>query len=94
MHSAIIRLFIVLGVTLAVCEAGEVLCLQRVPIYSCASMSCPVISDAVTDEHYSCDCFEIKKVSGKKKTWFKIELSNGNHGYVTDDHCSANVPPC
>ncbi|CAF3944340.1 unnamed protein product, partial [Adineta steineri] len=92
MYSAIIRLFIVLGIALAICEATYVQCLQRVPIYSCASASCSYIDHAITSDHYPCDCFEIEKVSGKKKTWFKIELSNGRHGYVTDDHCSGDVP--
>ncbi|CAF0942855.1 unnamed protein product [Adineta steineri] len=90
MCSTIIRLFIVLGIVLAVCEASYVLCLRRQPIHSCASMSCPVISSAVTHDHYPCDCFKIENVLGKKKTWYKIELPNEKHGYVTDDHCSNN----
>ncbi|CAF0904182.1 unnamed protein product [Adineta steineri] len=94
MCSTIIRLFIVLGIVLAVCEASYVQCLQRVPVYSCASMSCSVVGNAVTDEHYPCDCFKIEKVLGGKKTWFKIELPNGKHGYVTDNHCSGDVPHC
>ncbi|CAF1281631.1 unnamed protein product [Adineta steineri] len=94
MHLAIIRLVIILGIALAVCEAGHVLCLQRQPILTCESMSCPVISDAITSKHYPCDCFEIEIVSGKKRKWYKIELPNGNHGYVTDTNCSGNVPQC
>ncbi|CAF0843683.1 unnamed protein product [Adineta steineri] len=94
MCSTIIRLFILLGIALAVCEATYVRCSQRVPIYSCASMSCSVAGGAVTDERYPCDCSKIEKLSGKKKTWFKIELPNGKHGYVTDAHCSGDVPPC
>ncbi|CAF1006580.1 unnamed protein product [Adineta steineri] len=86
---AIIRLFIILGIALAICEAGDVMCLQRVPIHTCASMSCSYVGYAVTSEHYPCDCFKIENVLGKKKTWYKIELANG-HGYVTDDHCSNN----
>ncbi|CAF1552061.1 unnamed protein product, partial [Adineta steineri] len=93
MCSTIIRLFILLGIALAVCEATYVRCSQRVPIYSCASMSCSVAGGAVTDERYPCDCSKIEKLSGKKKTWFKIELPNGKHGYVTDAHCSGDVPP-
>ncbi|CAF0775237.1 unnamed protein product [Adineta steineri] len=77
-------------IVLAVCEASYVLCLRRQPIHSCASMSCPVISSAVTHDHYPCDCFKIENVLGKKKTWYKIELPNEKHGYVTDDHCSNN----
>ncbi|CAF4129192.1 unnamed protein product [Adineta steineri] len=94
MFLAIIRLSIVFCIALAVCEATYVRCSRRVPIYSCAKMSCSVVGDAVTDEHYPCDCFEIKKVSGIKQTWFKIELRNGKHGYVTDHHCSGAVPHC
>ncbi|CAF4065315.1 unnamed protein product, partial [Adineta steineri] len=81
MSLAIIRLFIILGIALAVCEASYVQCLQRVPVYSCASMSCSVVGNAVTDEHYPCDCFKIEKVLGRKKTWFKIELPNDPFGF-------------
>ncbi|CAF0924833.1 unnamed protein product [Adineta steineri] len=91
---AIIRLFIILGIALAVREAADVLCLQKQPIHSCASMSCRVISSAVTSEHYPCDCFETEKVLGKKRKWYKIELPDAKHGYVTDDNCSGKVPPC
>ncbi|CAF0775219.1 unnamed protein product [Adineta steineri] len=96
MCSTIIRLFIILGIALAVCEAGHVLCLRRQPIHSCESMSCPVISDAVTLKHYPCECFEVEIVLGKKKKWYQIELPDGQQGYVTDDHCSSNgnVPQC
>ncbi|CAF0904447.1 unnamed protein product [Adineta steineri] len=94
MCSTIIRLLIVLGIALAVCEATYVQCSRRVPIFTCAKMSCPDAGWAVTSQHYPCVCFEIKKVSGKTKTWFKIELPNGKHGYVTDDHCSGDVPQC
>ncbi|CAF1014366.1 unnamed protein product [Adineta steineri] len=90
MVSNIIRLFIILGIALAVCEASYVLCLRRVRIHTCESMRCPDVGWAVTSDHYPCDCFEIEILSGKKKTWYKIELPNGNHGYVTDDHCSNN----
>ncbi|CAF0903878.1 unnamed protein product [Adineta steineri] len=94
MFLAIIRLSIIFCITLAVCEATYVRCRQRVPIYSCASMSCSVAGDAVADDHYPCDCFKIEKVLGRRQTWFKIELPNGHHGYVTDDHCSGDVPHC
>ncbi|CAF0845281.1 unnamed protein product [Adineta steineri] len=94
MFLAIIRLSIILGIALAVCEASYVLCLQRVPIHSCASMRCAVIGDAASSEHHPCDCFKIENVSGKKKKWYKIELPHGNHGFVTNDHCSGNVPQC
>ncbi|CAF1378719.1 unnamed protein product [Adineta steineri] len=90
MCSSIIRLFIVLGIAMAVCEAGDVLCRQREPIHSCESRSCRVISDAVTSEHYPCDCFEVEMLFGKMQKWYKIELPNGKHGYVTDDHCHSN----
>ncbi|CAF4210326.1 unnamed protein product [Adineta steineri] len=93
MFLAIIRLSIILGIALAVCEAGEVICLQRVPIFTCAKMSCPDVGWAVTHKRYSCDCFKIEKVLGKNRKWYKIELPNG-HGYVTNDHCSGNVPAC
>ncbi|CAF0904030.1 unnamed protein product [Adineta steineri] len=90
MHLAIIRSSIVLSIALTVCEAREVICLRRVPIYSCESRSCRVISDAVTSEHYPCDCFEVEMLFGKMQKWYKIELPNGKHGYVTDDHCHSN----
>ncbi|CAF3602035.1 unnamed protein product, partial [Adineta steineri] len=67
MFSAIIRLSIILGIALAVCEAGDILCLRRVPIFTCASMSCPDVGWAVTSKRYPCDCFKIEKVSGKNQ---------------------------
>ncbi|CAF0904199.1 unnamed protein product [Adineta steineri] len=94
MCSTIIRLFIILGIALAICEASDVLCLQRVPIHTCASLSCHYVGWAVTNEHYPCECFETEKVLGKKKKWYRIELPDRKHGYVTDDHCSGKVPPC
>ncbi|CAF1216483.1 unnamed protein product [Adineta steineri] len=94
MCSTIIRLLIVLGIALAVYEAADVMCRQRVPIYSCASMGCRVVGDAVTSDHYPCDCFKIENVLGKNQKWFKIELPDGKHGYVTDHHCSGKVPHC
>ncbi|CAF4210309.1 unnamed protein product [Adineta steineri] len=96
MHLATIRLFIVLSIAIAICEASYVLCHQRQPIHTCESMSCPVISDAVTHKRYPCDCFEIEIVSGKKQKWYRIELPNGHHGYVTNDNCASNgnVPRC
>ncbi|CAF4081076.1 unnamed protein product, partial [Adineta steineri] len=93
MCSTIIRLFIILGIALAICEASDVLCLQRVPIHTCASLSCHYVGWAVTNEHYPCECFETEKVLGKKKKWYRIELPDRKHGYVTDDHCSGKVPP-
>ncbi|CAF0924850.1 unnamed protein product [Adineta steineri] len=91
---AIIRLFIILGIALAICEASYVLCLQRVPIHSCASSGCPVVGNAITSKRYPCDCFKIEKVLGKNQKWYKIELPDGKHGYVTNDHCSGSVPQC
>ncbi|CAF0904202.1 unnamed protein product [Adineta steineri] len=90
MHLTTIRLFIILGIALAVCEAGYVICRQRVPIFTCAKMSCPDVGWAITSEHYPSDCFKTENVLGKKQKWYKIELPNGNHGYVTNDHCSGN----
>ncbi|CAF1014404.1 unnamed protein product [Adineta steineri] len=94
MCSTIIRLSIIFCIAVAVCEAADVMCLQRVPIRSCASVECPVAGNAVTSKHYPCDCFETEIVSGEKKKWYKIELPNGHHGYVTDAHCSGRVPHC
>ncbi|CAF1216500.1 unnamed protein product [Adineta steineri] len=94
MHLATIRLFIILGIALAVSEASYVLCLQRVPIFTCAKMSCPDVGWAITSKRYPSNCFEIEILSGRKQKWYKIELPNRNHGYVTDHHCSGKVPQC
>ncbi|CAF3962497.1 unnamed protein product [Adineta steineri] len=94
MYLTIIRLFIILGIALAICEAGEVLCRQRTPIHTCASMGCPTDGSAITSKNYPCDCFKTENVLGKKKIWYKIKLSSGNHGYVADTHCSGDVPHC
>ncbi|CAF0904428.1 unnamed protein product [Adineta steineri] len=94
MFLAIIRLSTVFCIALAVSEAADVMCLQRVPIHSCASVSCRVAGNAITSDHYPCDCFETEIVLGKKQKWYKIELPNGHHGYVADAHCSGKVPHC
>ncbi|CAF1197937.1 unnamed protein product [Adineta steineri] len=84
--------FLILGSTL--CEGGEAMCRQRTAAHTCASMDCPPFMYVEAYQNYPCDCFKIEKLPHKTKTWYHIETSKGEYGYILDDHCWAEVPKC
>ncbi|UJR07367.1 hypothetical protein I4U23_011653 [Adineta vaga] len=52
------------SLALALCEAGPLICLQRVPIFTCPSKRCITPEYAVTSKRYPCDCFETERIAG------------------------------
>ncbi|CAF1254719.1 unnamed protein product [Adineta steineri] len=84
--------FLILCSTL--CESGEAMCRQRTAAHTCASMDCPPFMYVEAYQNYPCDCFKIEKLPHKTKTWYHIETSKGEYGYILDDHCWAEVPKC
>src|ERR1700722_11152717 len=68
-------------------------------VRSCASVDCPKVSEVKDNSTYPSDCYVIgQRVTEDGNSyfdrWYRLNITTGEYGYVTNLYCSGNVGEC